>query len=144
MSLAMWRRGRGGEYDPFAMQVLRQAADRGDVTALEQLATMLERSGDNEGAERLARKAADLGSWEAMFSVAEWRDVFYPEEAEALIANLPEHMRIAAVTRLALGRDDVGDYSGAEELALGLLASGHPRFGPSAGGSGPRGSVGTS
>ncbi|GGU15164.1 hypothetical protein GCM10010178_03330 [Lentzea flava] len=124
-SLAMWRRGRGGEHDPFVQQLLWEAAEGGDVDALDELATTLERAGDSEGAEALARKAVELGSWKAVVSIAGWRAIEDQGEARAMVASLPDHMRAAAMTRFALELDEVDDHDEAEEVALVLLGSGH-------------------
>lgn len=126
ISLVKSRYGR--HEDPVTLSLIRQAADLGDVEALDMLAKMLEQGGDKEEAEAVAREAVALGSWKATVSVASWRDIEFPDEAERLIDSLPAHMRTEARRKLAIDRVEVDDYSGAESLALSALADGDPQI----------------
>jgi hypothetical protein len=127
MSLAKSRYLRGGSHhETEFMSLLRQAADLGQVEAMEMIADQLERAGKRSEAEAVAQRAVELGSWEAMISVAEWRDLDFPDEAEELVNRLPADQRMAALTRLAIGRDEVDDFDRAERLAFSLLANGEP------------------
>jgi len=123
-SLANWRRAHGDESDPSVVRLLRQAADLGDIEALDPLAWLLECAGDKEGAEAVARKAVGLGSWEATASVAEWRDIDYPAEAEQLVYNLPVEMRSAALAHLVDSREGANNPDRAERLALSAATDG--------------------
>lgn len=124
MSLARLRNLHGGKIDPSVVRLLRQAADLGDVEAFDLLAHLLERSGDKKGAETVARNALELGSWEPTVSVASWRDIDFPGEAEGLIYSLPAGMRLAALASFASDREGADDPDGAEQLALSAARDG--------------------
>ncbi|WP_348536642.1 DUF4365 domain-containing protein [Nocardia carnea] len=121
--LATYKLGRGR---PGAESLFQQAADLGDVRALDWLADRLEGSGHQAAAEAVARRAVDLGSWMAMVTIAELRDFDDPDGAEQLLYDLPEEIRWDALAALVSSRDSLDDYDGAERLALTLANRGHP------------------
>jgi len=55
--------------------LLRQAADRGDISALGLLAVMQAGAGDREGAEAVLRRAASHGDISALLRLARMREV---------------------------------------------------------------------
>jgi tetratricopeptide (TPR) repeat protein len=124
MSLARSRHLRRNGHDPSVVRLLRQATELGNVDAFDLLAYLLELSGDKEGAEAVARKALDLGAWQATVSVAEWRDLDSANEAEKLIHDLPVAMRSAALASLVTSRDGADNPDEAERLALAVAADG--------------------
>ncbi|MCX2729443.1 DUF4365 domain-containing protein [Saccharopolyspora sp. NFXS83] len=125
-SLAKYRWSR----DPHAggssgdLELLRRAADLGDVEAFNSLAFQLEKSGDKEAAEAAARRALELGSWEATVSVAGWREIDFPDEGRRLIYGLPEEMRWAALAQFACDLEGVHDFDGAERFAVTAAVNG--------------------
>ncbi len=119
--VALSGRGRGDR-----VSLLRQAGDIGDLKALDYLASELESTGDKEGAEAVARRAVELGSWAATVSIAELRDVDFPREAEKLVKGLPKELRWAALAEFATRRDGLEDAEGAERLAVEAAVEGHP------------------
>lgn len=120
--LARYRHGRGGKG---VERLLRQAVELGDLKAFDLLAFQLERAGDKEDAEAVARRAVKLGSWEATVSVAIWRDIDFPDEAEKLISDLPEQMRWVAFAEFAAEQDGTDAPERAEQLAVDAAVHGH-------------------
>ncbi|GAB3901931.1 hypothetical protein GCM10029964_091470 [Kibdelosporangium lantanae] len=123
MSLARLRHAHRKEG---VVPLLRQAVELGQDAAFDLLAHLLEQSGDHEEAESVARRAIGRGSWEAIVSVAEWRDIDSPDEAERLILDLPEEVRWVALAEFVCRRDGVDDHDGAERLAVAAAVDGHP------------------
>jgi hypothetical protein len=124
MVLARLRYSHDGEDDPRVVNLLRQAIDLGFASACDMLAFRLECNGDKEEAEAVAQKAVELGSWEATLSVASWRDIEHPTEAERLIYDLPAEMKSGALAGFVLNREGSDDPVGAERLAFTVAADG--------------------
>jgi hypothetical protein len=115
----------GFDRDPTVLGLLRQAVQSGDLQAHQLLAGLLEERGDQQGAEAVSRQALDRGSWQPTVSVAEWRDLDSPVDAERLIRSLPAHVREAAFTEFVRSREGGDDPDGAERLALSLAVDGY-------------------
>jgi TPR repeat protein len=93
------------------------AADRGNVTALQDLALMHENAGDTAGAMSLAVQAADRGSTEALWRLGLMREtVGDVTGAVALYQQAADRGNTTAVWHLAEMRQDAGETADAEAL----------------------------
>ncbi|MER5638201.1 hypothetical protein ABT095_14730, partial [Kitasatospora sp. NPDC002227] len=92
-------------------------ADATDTYALAHLAVLREDAGDREGAELLARQAADGGYPDGLASLAEFREEAGDSEgAEQLYRQAADAGYPDALINLAQRREKAGDREGAEHL----------------------------
>ncbi|MBW4717206.1 DUF4365 domain-containing protein [Saccharothrix obliqua] len=122
-SLAMTRAGSDGK-EADVRRLLRQAADLGDLEAFDRLASRLELDGESHAAEATAREALALGSWEPTVSVAVFRDIDDPAEAERLVRDLPPEHRSAALTEFVSQLASADGFDSAERTAISAAADG--------------------
>lgn len=111
--------------DPSVLRLLRNAVALGDLESAAMLAGVLEQRGHQAEAEAVARQAVERGAWEPTVSVADWRDLDFPDEAEHLVLSLPDGMRTAALVSFVCSREGSDNPEGAERLALSAAADGH-------------------
>ncbi|MFE7168411.1 hypothetical protein [Streptomyces sp. NPDC057616] len=115
-------RERAGD-DQGAEILFQQAVDSGDTDALAPLARIRARAGHSAEAEALARQAAAAGDTRALTHLARARRRHGQLEAAALLFQQAiDAGSRAARTDLALLRDQLGDRTGAETLALDAAA----------------------
>ncbi|MEU8598976.1 hypothetical protein AB0D07_35695 [Streptomyces globisporus] len=74
-------------------------------------------AGDRDGAEALARQAADLGSPDALMRLGEMRESTDRDGAEVLYRQAADLGSAHALDRLTVMRENAGDRDGAEALS---------------------------
>ncbi|WP_251096656.1 helix-turn-helix domain-containing protein [Streptomyces sp. Caat 7-52] len=110
----------------WAHHLRRQAADKGSIEALCELAHLRERAGDREGAEALYWQAADAGDTHTLVLLAQLREAAGDlESAEALYRQAADDGDSNAPVGLARLREKAGDREGAEALALQAADAGN-------------------
>ncbi|MET9759920.1 hypothetical protein ABZ016_12805 [Streptomyces sp. NPDC006372] len=101
----------------WARHLRLRAAEQGSIDALDDLALRREETGDQEGAELLARQAAEHGRTEALARLAEMREEAGDQEsAETLARQAADHGNRLALLFVASIRERAGDREGAETL----------------------------
>ncbi|WP_405141988.1 hypothetical protein OG589_32790 [Sphaerisporangium sp. NBC_01403] len=109
-----------------AFSLWQRAADAGDTEVLGILALLRERTGDHEGAERLARAATEAGDTGVLKELAESRErAGDHEEAERLACAAAEVGNTSALRSLAEWREQAGDYERAERLIRAAMNAGN-------------------
>ncbi|MGW2691994.1 helix-turn-helix domain-containing protein [Streptomyces sp. NPDC001296] len=108
-----------------AEALYQQAVDAGDPLAWFRLAQKYERSGDSEGLERLARKAADIEGFHPLTDAQRLEQAGDREGAAALYQQAADAGDPYALFRLAQMLEQAGEIDGAERVAHKAADAGH-------------------